>query len=121
MAVDEGRLEELCTAAMKEIDDGEKDRTKTLRSVADSIADNDGIRTSVRALIDAYEEKIGELEEELRGFKNEEDEKDRVQDAIHAFCDAIERSVGKLTFVVPQSGEVDRAILGLHDAIGRRL
>lgn len=44
---------------------------------------------------------------------------DNIKVAVDRFLDEINRPVGKLTFTVPTGERVDRAILGLFDAVGR--
>lgn len=70
--------------------------------------------------IDAKDEEIDDLQEELDKIE----EKGTVRDegtalAIHAFLDEVERT-GPLRFDVPQTDRANRAIVALHDVVGRR-
>lgn len=85
-----------------------------------AVGHNRDAQDAVRAAFTTYDGVITDLEEQLEEAEREAED-ERSTEAIHAFCDAVERPVGKLSFVVPKTAEVDRAILRLHDAIGRRL
>lgn len=69
--------------------------------------------------IDRKDEEISDLENEL----DEIEEKRTVRDedaerAIHAFLDEVDR-VGPLRFDVPCTDRVNRAIVALHNIVGR--
>jgi hypothetical protein len=83
--------------------------------------DHEVIRAAVQSVCDAYDEEISDLEDEVRKLNREEVDDERVDDAVNSFLDEVQRPVGKLTFTVPQSPSVDRAILALHDAVKRGL
>lgn len=86
-----------------------------------TIGDNEQAKAAVDAAFDAYEEATAALQDEVDSHEREAGDVDHIKDAVDAFCDVIERPVGKLTFIVPQTDEVNRAIRGLHDAIGRNI
>jgi hypothetical protein len=70
--------------------------------------------------LEGKDDEIAELKDEL----DEIEEKGTVSDqdaasAINAFLDECER-VGPLRFDVPQSDRTNRAIVGLHDVVGRK-
>lgn len=70
--------------------------------------------------LDQKDETISELESEL----DEIEESDTISDieteqAIHSFLDEIERT-GPLRFDVPRTERVNKAIVNLHDVVGRR-
>lgn len=63
--------------------------------------------------IDALQSEVDELNEGATELE------DAATDAIHKFLDECER-VGSLRFDVPQTDRTNRAIVALHDAVGRR-
>lgn len=101
MPVDEDKLQELHDEAMKAVEG-----TPALEPVKECLL--------------AYSSALRDAADEIEAFE-EESEDSREREAIDAFCNVVERPVGKLTFTVPQTNEANRAILGLHDAIGRSL
>jgi hypothetical protein len=67
-------------------------------------------------------EQTVQIEIDEDDFDDEEAEQFyKMQDAINAFLDEVNRPVGSMTFDVPKSDAVNRAIVGLYDAIGRNL
>lgn len=101
MSADENKLQELRDAALKAVEGTEA-------------------ASAVRECLTAYDAALGDAVEHAEELE-EENEDSREREAIDAFCDVVERPVGKLTFAVPATAEASRAIVGLHDAIGRRL
>lgn len=63
--------------------------------------------------VQELESEMEEIEEE--GAASDED----VEDAINTFLDEVERT-GPLRFEVPKTDRANRAIVALHDAVGRR-
>lgn len=87
---------------------------KKLREIAgadsaDRIVELEAERDELKAENDALEARIEELEE---------NEHPDVVEAVDRFLDECER-VGPMRYDVPQSDHAMRAIVGLHDAIGR--
>ena len=68
--------------------------------------------------IDRKDEEISDLENELDEIEEDEPVRGDTEQAIHAFLDEVER-VGPLRFDVPQTEQVNRAIVALHDIVGR--
>ena len=63
---------------------------------------------------------IGKLESELEEIEEEGTVRDQdIEGAIHSFLDEVERTA-PLRFQVPTTDRANRAIVGLHDAVGRR-
>lgn len=98
----------------------DEDKLQELRDTALKAVEGTAAAPAVRECLEAYDAELGDSSERVEELEGE-NEDSREREAIDAFCDVVERTVGKLTFIVPQSAEVDRAILGLHDAIGRSL
>ena len=69
--------------------------------------------SALRASNDDLREKVSNLEEEV------EARSDHPEKAIDSFLNCVERPVGRFKFTIPQTDEVDRCIIALHDAIGR--
>lgn len=67
--------------------------------------------------IDDLEAEVSDLEDEARERQNELDATS--DSAINSFLDECERT-GPLRFDVPQTDRVNRAIIALHDAVGRQ-
>ncbi len=83
-------------------------------------------------------EELREAEQEILALKQEledqckqhaemikdkdiESSHDNISHVINEFLDLIERPVGKLSFVIPQTDSVNRAILHLYDAVERQI
>jgi chromosome segregation ATPase len=70
--------------------------------------------------LDLKDEVIDELQEELDEIKENDTAFDeQTEYAIHALLDEVER-IGPLRFEVPQTDRVNRAIVSLHDVVGRK-
>lgn len=73
--------------------------------------------------LEAREDTIDNLQDELDEFEENAESADDLEagvtDAIQKFLDECER-VGPLQFDVPKTDRANRAIVGLHDAVGRR-
>jgi chromosome segregation ATPase len=70
--------------------------------------------------LEAKEETIDDLQGKVDEFEEEAEElEDDATNAIHKFLDECERT-GPLRFDVPQTDQANRAIVALHDAVGRR-
>lgn len=73
-------------------------------------------RDELKDRVEAAEKEVSELEERVEAL--EDDAHPDMEDAIHVFLDECER-VGPLQYDVPQSDGTFRAIIRLHDAVGR--
>lgn len=71
----------------------------------------------MRKHIASLESQVGDLEDAAEDREEDNDP----EDAIGAFLDVVERPTGTRDFTIPKTGESQRAILGLYDAIGRTL
>lgn len=74
----------------------------------------------IEEMMNCYEERLENLKEEL----DDGDTKtlaDGSEDAINKFLDCIDRPVGTRDFTIPKTGESTRALIGLYDAINRKL
>lgn len=81
-------------------------RLSNLIAEADkAIDDRDGEIDDLQSELDEIEEKRIVIDEET-------------EQAIHAFLDEVER-IGPLQFDVPQGERANRAIVALHDVVGR--
>lgn len=90
--------------------------------LADKGGDAKELLAQARAQIASLEAEIGERVQENEELEEKIEEHDTdVAEAVHRFLDVVERPCGTRTFIIPESGERDRALIGLHDAIGRRL
>ena len=70
--------------------------------------------------IDAKDNEIDDLQEELEEIEEKGGVRDEeTEHVIHTFLDEVERT-GPLQFDVPQTDRVNRAIVALHDVVGRR-
>lgn len=78
-----------------------------------------------RSAIDEIERLENSLEDctvRCSGLEDEaEGTRGKIADAVNQFCDEVERPVGSMTYIVPANDRVNRAIIGLHDAIGRNI
>jgi hypothetical protein len=91
------------------------DPTETARLVA-------AAKSIAAVEVNDLEDTIAENEDRIEELKGEADgKKGEVADAVHRLLDEVQRPVGTQQFIVPKCGAVDRALLGLHDAIGRGL
>jgi chromosome segregation ATPase len=82
----------------------------------------DDAKEAIKSAQSAHEDEIEEKNNEIQRLKAEEEESlTAATDAAHRVCDALDRPVGKLTFDIPRPDEFNRAMLGLHDAIGRKI
>lgn len=78
------------------------------------------IQKILRDAIDAMGERIDDLEDESN-IENVTMAQEEAEDAINRFLDTVDRPCGTRKFIIPETGERDRALIGLYDAIGRRL
>jgi hypothetical protein len=101
-----------CHAEIRRLSELLESSDSILEKKDDEIAD-------LEKQIEAKDQEIGDIQSEL----DEVEEKGTVEDqyfdsAIHAFLDECER-VGPLRYDVPQSDRAQRAIVRLHDLVGR--
>lgn len=76
----------------------------------------------IDGLEEAHGERVSELEEEINGFDEDaRTDADSSEDAINKFLDCVDRPVGTRDFTIPKTGESTRALIGLYDAINRKL
>lgn len=97
--------------SIADVDDADE-RQKLAREVSAYVErEYDGLDATNDDLAAAHDELLAEAE----GSGGD------IADAVNEFIDEIQRPVGSLKFIVPQSDSVNRALLGLHDAVGRKL
>lgn len=96
-----------------------------IRALQEGAGDGGAARIlELEAERDELKERLADTENEndeleARVKELEENERPDAVTAIDAFLDECERT-GPLRFDVPQSDRVNRAIVGLHDAVGRQ-
>lgn len=85
-----------------------------IRRLSELIADAD-------KQLDAKDDTIDELQTEIDEIEDgkEDDCDQQTESAVNAFLDEIERT-GPLRFDVPNTDRVNRAIVALHDLVGRK-
>lgn len=95
------------------------------QTIADLRAENDDLEQEVARLkekIESQKEYIFELQEELRATEEEIKETESEHaDVIHKLLDETQRQVGTLAIVLPDTPAARRALVALHDSVGRRL
>lgn len=101
------------------LDEAEIEFPKTVTACHAEIRRLSNLIAEVDKAIDCKDEEIDDLRSEL----DEIEEKGTVRDeeteqAIHAFLDEVERT-GPLQFDVPRDERANRAIIALHDVVGR--
>lgn len=74
-----------------------------------------------KAAYSALEDEVGGDADELKQLQDTEADRSKAEDAIHGFLDEVTRPVGTQHFEIPQAPCIDRAIIRMHDAIGRPL
>lgn len=67
--------------------------------------------------LDAKDQEINNLEDKIDDLKEHHNDID-IDEVVIRFLDEVQR-VGPLRFDVPQSDRANRAIVALHDAVGR--
>lgn len=101
------------------IDDLEVEFPKTVTACHAEITRLDKKIAVMQATIDRLDKEVDEKQARLDDI---EEDDERVESdatgAINAFLDMCERT-GPLRFDVPQTDRANRAIIALHDAVGR--
>lgn len=69
----------------------------------------------------AQEVQMSNLDDKIEELTDKLEEMSDPFDAIDAFLDEIDRPCGQLRFVIPDRPSVHTAVLGLYDAIGRKI
>lgn len=69
--------------------------------------------------LDAKDEAIGELQDEIDEIEENGTVSDNTEQAVHSFLDEVERT-GPLRFNVPQSDRLNQIIVRLHDVVRRQ-
>lgn len=111
-ALDENRALKAQVAAFA-ADKAKIDNLKdSLKSCQEELEEALASATSWEEKFDEADKRADDLEENFKGD---------TADAVHAFLDEVERPVGGFEFTVPATPAASRAILKLHDAIGRRI
>jgi hypothetical protein len=95
------------------------DQIDDVRKIVEGISDPK-VKEPIQKLIDSLCARIGDLEDESDVHALESAVED-TEDAINRFLDVVDRPCGTRKFIIPETGERDRALIGLYDAIGRRL
>lgn len=85
--------------------------------IADAIQEACGI---AEREIEMLESEVDDLSAQVDDLEDEANET-KVREAVDRFCDEVERPVGTMNYTVPDNDRVNRAIIGLHDAIGRNI
>lgn len=85
--------------------------------VAARILELEAERDELKERLEDAEKEISDLEESVKEF--EEKFNPDAEAAIDSFLDECERT-GPMRFDVPQSDRANRAIIALHDAVGRQ-
>jgi predicted nuclease with TOPRIM domain len=84
-----------------------------------SIADLEGERDELKETLTQSQAEVETLEARIEELEGRIEERADPVEAIDAFLDECERT-GPLRFDVPQSDRANRAIVRLHDAVGRQ-
>jgi len=85
-------------------------------------ADLQALANDVIDRVETLENSLEDCQVECSGLKDEvEGNRGEIADAVNRFCDEVERPVGSMKYTVPDNDRVNRAIIGLHDAIGRNI
>lgn len=69
----------------------------------------------------AQEVQMSNLDDKIEELTDKLEEISDPLDAIETFLDECDRPVGSFRFVIPDKPSVHRAVLGLYDAIGRKI
>lgn len=83
-----------------------------IRRLSNLIAEADKVIDDKDGEIDDLQSELDEIEE--KGIVRDEE----IEQTIHAFLDEVERT-GPHQFDVPQGERANRAIIALHDVVGR--
>ena len=101
------------------IDDLEVEFPKTVTACHAEITRLDSKITKMQATIDRLENEVEDKQTRLDEIDQEETQIEALAtEAINALLDEVVR-VGVLRFDVPQTDRANRAIVALHDAVGR--
>lgn len=73
----------------------------------------------LQAKIDALTAELSDAEDRIEELEDEKDSGE-LRDAIDRLLDEVERPTGSLAAVLPSSPAASRALIALHDVIGRR-
>jgi hypothetical protein len=116
MAID---AQELLEGGMSDLlEDIEVDYPKTVTVCHAEISRLTGLLSKYDAVVDRKDAEIAELVDKIEDLEENYQDVD-VAIVINRFLDECER-VGPLRFDVPQSDRANRAIVALHDAVGRQ-
>ena len=97
---------------------------KRLRQFAESPKKGlvDGLIRDTIEHIYGLQSRIDECAEEIEGLEEQLEKHAReIADAVHPVLDLVERPVGTLHASLPPSPAAERALIALHDAVGRRI
>jgi predicted nucleic acid-binding Zn-ribbon protein len=101
------------------IDDLEVEFPKTVTACHAEIARLDGKIAELQEKNSELASKLNTASDRLAEIENDDEEEELgVSGAINAFLDECERT-GPLRYDVPQTDRAMRAIVALHDAVGR--
>lgn len=101
-----------CHAEIKRLED-------LLEAANEQIASKDEEIGKLEGQVDDLESDNAEMKDELEEYRNAEGQvAEETAEVINAFLDECER-VGPLRYDVPQTDRAMRAIVALHDAVGR--
>jgi Fe-S-cluster formation regulator IscX/YfhJ len=102
------------------LDESDVEYPKTVTRCHEEISRLQKLLVDADSHLDKKEARIEELQGEIIELEDTGDDvEDHAEEAIHAFLDECER-VAPLKFDVPQSERANRAIVRLHDAVGRK-
>lgn len=88
-----------------------------ISALGETVSALESERDELKDELEAAKKTVSELEERVDEL--EEDDRPDAEDAINCFLDECER-IGPLRYDVPQSDRAVRAIVRLHDAVGRQ-
>lgn len=91
---------------------------KTVTACHKEIARLEKLVSDADRIIEVKDKEIDDLQDKVDDLEEGEEGSDP-EDAINRFLDECERT-GPLRFDVPQSDSVNRAIVALHDVVGRQ-
>lgn len=100
------------------LDDIDVDYPKTVTACHAEIKRLEGLLDSADKQIKAKDGVIDDLQEKVDELEEAESE-EAAEEAINRFLDECERT-GPLRFDVPQTDRAQRAIVALHDVVGRQ-
>jgi predicted RNase H-like nuclease (RuvC/YqgF family) len=108
----------VCHAEIRKLREAVSDgsATEEIAALKETVSALESERDELKDKLEASEKTVSELEERVDELEDEA--RPNAVEAIERFLDECER-VGPLRYDVPQSDRAMRAIITLHDAVGR--